>query len=102
MIGDDKLANLKIQAASNNEAVKNLDPHSSLFFILDCKGITVSISMVSFEFSGLMINIWRKTYKINNFKKREDEVLLCTPTPPQITEIYLQFYMSVINVEKCK
>ena len=57
MIGDDKLANLKIQAASNNEAVKNLDPHSSLFFILDCKGITVSRSMVSCEFSGLMINI---------------------------------------------
>ena len=83
MIGDDKLANLKIQAASNNEALKNLDPHSSFFFHTRLQ--RNHYMQKHGEFSGLMINIWRKKYKINSFKKKWMKCLLCAPTPPQIT-----------------
>ena len=81
MIGDDKLANLKIWAASNNEALKNLDPHSSFFFHTRLQ--RNHYMQKHGEFSGLMINIWRKTYKINNFKKKRMKCYYVRPPHPK-------------------
>ena len=81
MIGDDKLANLKIWAASNNEALKNLDPHSSFFFHTRLQ--RNHYMQKHGEFSGLMINIWRKTYKINNLKKERMKCYYVRPPHPK-------------------